>query len=128
MRATALEAPRDPAPCARLLWRRRVPRLLYLDCVGGAAGDMLLAALLDAGADVGAARSGLAGLGVEGLTLHTERVARHGIAATRVQVSGAETQPHRDWASIRAQIDAAGLPERPRARAQEAFRRLARAE
>src|SRR4051794_41256282 len=89
---------------------------------------MLLAELLDAGADAGAARSGLARLGVEGLTLHTERVARHGIAATRVRVSGAETQPHRDWASIRAQIDAAGLPERPRARAQEAFRRLAHAE
>jgi uncharacterized protein (TIGR00299 family) protein len=103
-------------------------RLLYLDCVGGMAGDMLLAALLDAGADVDAVRSGLVGLGVEGLVLETERVARHGIAATRVRVTGAEAQPHRDWASIRAQIDAAGLPERPRARAQEAFRRLADAE
>jgi pyridinium-3,5-bisthiocarboxylic acid mononucleotide nickel chelatase len=105
-----------------------VTRLLYLDCVGGAAGDMLLAALLDAGADPDSVRSGLAGLGVDGLELRTERVARHGIAATRVRVVGAEAQPHRDWASIRDQIDAAGLPERPRARAQEAFRRLAHAE
>src|SRR3954470_16489842 len=104
MRATALEAPRDPAPCARLLWRRRVTRLLYLDCVGGAAGDMLLAALLDAGADPDSVRSGLAGLGVDGLEVRTERVARHGIAATRVRVVGAEAQPHRDWASIRDQI------------------------
>ena len=103
-------------------------RLLYLDCVGGAAGDMLLAALLDAGADADAVRSGLAGLGVEGLRLEVERVARHGIAASRVRVSGAGAQPHRDWASIRAQIDAAGFPERPRGRAQEAFRRLAHAE
>ncbi len=103
-------------------------RLLYLDCVGGAAGDMLLAALLDAGADADAVRSGLARLGIEGLRVATERVTRHGISATRVQVAGAEAQPHRDWASIRAQIDAAGMGERPTARAQEAFRRLAHAE
>jgi pyridinium-3,5-bisthiocarboxylic acid mononucleotide nickel chelatase len=105
-----------------------VTRLLYLDCVGGAAGDMLLAALLDAGADPDAVRSGLAGLGVEGLRVETERVRRHGISALRVTVRGAAGQPHRDWASIRAQIGAAGLPERPTARAQEAFRRLAHAE
>ena len=103
-------------------------RLVYLDCVGGAAGDMLLAALLDAGADAGEVRAGLAGLGIDGFELRTERTARHGISALRVTVGGAAGQPHRDWASIRAQIDAAGLPERPRARAQETFRRLAHAE
>jgi uncharacterized protein (TIGR00299 family) protein len=105
-----------------------VTRLLYLDCIGGAAGDMLLAALLDAGADPDSLRAGLAGLRIDGLRVETERVTRHAISATRVRVAGAESQPHRDWASIRAQIDAAGLPERPRARAQEAFRRLAHAE
>jgi uncharacterized protein (TIGR00299 family) protein len=105
-----------------------VTRLLYLDCVGGVAGDMLLAALLDAGADPQAVRSGLAGVGVQGLAVETERAVRHGISALRVRVSGADAQPHRDWASIRDQIDAAGLPERPRARAQETFRRLAHAE
>jgi uncharacterized protein (TIGR00299 family) protein len=105
-----------------------VTRLLYLDCVGGAAGDMLLAALLDSGADPDALRAGLAGLRIDGLRVETERVTRHAISATRVRVAGAEGQPHRDWASIREQIDAAGLGERPTARAQEAFRRLAHAE
>ena len=103
-------------------------RMLYLDCPAGVAGDMLLGALLDAGADVHAVRRGLAGLGVEGLELVVERVQRHGLAATHATVRGAAGQPHRDWASIRAQIDAAALPERPRALAQEAFRRLAQAE
>jgi uncharacterized protein (TIGR00299 family) protein len=105
-----------------------VSRTVYLDCVGGVAGDMLLGALLDAGAEAGAVSAGLAGLGVEGLELATERTARHGIAATRARVRGAARQPHRDWASIRALIDAAGLPQRARDRAQEAFRRLAHAE
>jgi uncharacterized protein (TIGR00299 family) protein len=107
---------------------RAMTRTLYLDCVAGVAGDMLLAALLDAGADVEAVRAGLDGLGVDGLELSTERRVRHGIAATGATVRGAAGQPHRDWASIRAQLEAAALPPRPRARALETFRRLAHAE
>jgi uncharacterized protein (TIGR00299 family) protein len=98
--------------------------ILYLDCVGGAAGDMLLGALLDAGGTV----DGLERLGVEGLEVRTGKAERHGIVATTVTVTGAAGQPHRDWLSIRAQIDAAGFAERVTARAQAAFERLARAE
>jgi uncharacterized protein (TIGR00299 family) protein len=105
-----------------------VSRSLHLDCVGGVAGDMLLAALLDAGADADAVRARLRGLGVSGLELVTRKTVRHGIAATHATVRGDPAQPHRDWASIRAQIAAAGLPERACARAQDAFRRLAHAE
>jgi hypothetical protein len=43
-------------------------------------------------------------------------------------VHGAPGQPHRHWTSIRAQVDAAGFPERVTARAQAAFARLAHAE
>ena len=103
-------------------------RVLYLDCVAGVAGDMLLGALLDAGADPEVIRAGLAGLGVEGLELRTEKVSRHAISATHATIHAAPGQPHRDWRSIRTLIDAAGLPERARERAQEAFRRLAHAE
>jgi hypothetical protein len=103
-------------------------RVLYVDCIGGVAGDMLLGALLDAGADIEAVRRDLEGLGIDGLELETEPAVRHGIAATRAIVRAADEQPHRHWSSIREQIDAAGLPERARATAQEAFRRLAYAE
>jgi len=105
-----------------------VTRVLYLDCVAGVAGDMLLGALLDAGADPQAVRAGLAGLGVEGLELRTERVSRHAISATHATIHAAPGQPQRDWRSIRTLLDAAGLPELVRERAQEAFRRLAHAE
>lgn len=103
-------------------------RLLYLDCVGGAAGDMLLGALLDAGADAAHVRRGLEGLGVEGLELRVSRAERHGIAAARVAVTAAPDQPHRTWADVRGLLEGGGLDDRPLARAHEAFRRLAEAE
>ena len=104
-------------------------RVLYLDCVAGIAGDMLLGALIDAGADPDAIRPGLGGLGVAGLELRTERVSRHAISATHATIHAEPGQPRRDWRSIRALIDTAeDLPARARARAQDAFRRLAHAE
>jgi pyridinium-3,5-bisthiocarboxylic acid mononucleotide nickel chelatase len=103
-------------------------RVLYIDCVGGVAGDMLLGALLHAGADPGAVERELGRLGVEGLELRSARVSRHAISCTHVTVHAAAGQPSRHWRSIRAQIDDAGLPPRARERAQEAFRRLAHAE
>lgn len=103
-------------------------RVLYLDCVGGAAGDMLLGALLDAGADPAAVASGLDGLGIAGLELTVERVHRHDLAVAHVRVRAPANQPNRDWEAIRSLLAAADLPERARGRAQDAFRRLAEAE
>jgi uncharacterized protein (TIGR00299 family) protein len=97
--------------------------ILYIDCIGGVAGDMLLGALIDAGATVD-----LDGLGVEGLHVQLGKAEKHGIVATTVTVTGAASQPHRHWASIRDQLDAADLPARARARAQSAFEKLAIAE
>lgn len=103
-------------------------RLLYVDAIAGVAGDMLLAALLDAGAPVDDVRAGLAGLGVPGLQLTLERTERHGIDAAQVRVVAAEDHAQRDWATVRALLDRAGLPPRAHARAHETFRRLAHAE
>lgn len=102
--------------------------LLYVDCVAGVAGDMLLAALIDAGASADSVRQGLEGLGVEGLTLRLERVERHAIGAVRAEARAEGTQPHRRFAEVRALLEQAAFPERVRARAQGVFRRLAEAE
>ena len=103
-------------------------RLLYVDCVAGVAGDMLLAALIDAGAGVDDVRAGLGGLAVDGLRLELSRSERHGIAAARVEVIAPAGHAPRRLPELRQLIDSAGLPERARARAQETFRRLAEAE
>ncbi|RZL60964.1 MAG: DUF111 family protein [Rhodococcus sp. (in: high G+C Gram-positive bacteria)] len=80
---------------------------LYLDCVGGVAGDMLLAALIGAGADLTRVSSLLPPCGV---TLRTERTERHGAGATRLIVdTGGDDHPHRRWSDIRQMIDSSTI-------------------
>jgi pyridinium-3,5-bisthiocarboxylic acid mononucleotide nickel chelatase len=100
-------------------------RLLYIDAIAGVAGDMLLGALIDAGAPETRVREGLEPLGVDIVVTRTER---HGIGAARLEVVAAQEHVHRDWAAVRKLIDAAELPTRAHARAHDAFRRLAEAE
>ncbi len=104
-------------------------RLAYVDAVAGVAGDMLLGALLDAGADVGYVRDGLATLGVDGLDLRTDSVTRHSISARRVSIlAPAEPHVHRRLAEIRALLEHARLAPRVLERAQAVFEALALAE
>lgn len=65
-------------------------KIAYFDCFAGAAGDMILGALLDAGVSLESIRAELSRLPVDGYELTVERTMRRGIAATRacVQVGG----------------------------------------
>ena len=65
--------------------------IAYLDCVGGLAGDMLLAALVDADAPEAALHEVPVRLGLEGVEVKLERVERHGIGALHVDVVGVVT-------------------------------------
>lgn len=105
-------------------------RIAFFDCFSGAGGDMIVASLLDAGANATALREGLTGLGVGGYSLSIERINKQGIAATRfhVAVEGAAEQPHRHLKKVAEIIDAAKLPDRVRDRAKRIFTRLAEAE
>jgi uncharacterized protein (TIGR00299 family) protein len=98
---------------------------LYLDCVGGVAGDMVLASLIDAGASPHTVSSGLP---IAGLDLRIERVERQGLAALALTVVTGDDHAHRHWRDVRALIDSGSMPERARARAHAAFARLAEAE
>ena len=61
-------------------------RILYIDCYSGAAGDMLLGALLDAGLPLAELRALVATLDLPGVAVEAERVDRGGIGATRFRV------------------------------------------
>jgi len=58
-------------------------KTLYLDCFSGAAGDMLLGALIDAGVPLADVRQALGSLAIAPDTVWTERVTRAGVTATK---------------------------------------------
>ena len=96
---------------------------LWVDPSNGAAGDMLLAALLDAGARLTAVQSGLSGLDVD---LAPSPVRRHGFRALHVAVRCDEAPVQRRLPDIVALLD----PLQPAVRgfARTTFERLAAAE
>jgi hypothetical protein len=106
------------------------PRIAYVQCGAGVAGDMLLGALVDAGADPRSVHEALGGLGVDGYALTFERVQRCGVAATRanVVVDDHHDHEHRPARQIRKLLDTADLPDLVRHRARAVFDALAAAE
>lgn len=111
----------DPAPLTP-------SRVLWLDPGFGAAGDMLLGALLGLGAPVDEVRSGLEGLGVSGWSLDHELVLRCSLSSSRAVVDAPAGDHHRSWSSIDAMLAEADLPEAVSAGARATFRRLGEVE
>lgn len=103
-------------------------KILYFDCFSGAAGDMILGALLDAGASEAEVRDALASLDVDGWALELRPVRRGSIEATKADVVITGDQKSRGPAQIREILQAAALPDPVRARALRIFELLTRAE
>jgi pyridinium-3,5-bisthiocarboxylic acid mononucleotide nickel chelatase len=102
--------------------------IAYFDCFSGISGDMVLGALVDAGADFAALDAGLRKLGLEGWKLSAEKVKRQGIFATQVRIEAREEKRHRSLSEILEMIRAAGLATRAAERAEKIFTRLGEAE
>ncbi|HUF46369.1 MAG TPA: nickel pincer cofactor biosynthesis protein LarC [Vicinamibacterales bacterium] len=113
-------------------------RVMYFDCPAGAAGDMILGALLDAGLPIEALRDALGSLGVDH-HLHVDRVVRAGISANHVRVAeppersaehdhrGAD-HTHRSLDGIFALIGSSALSAAGKAQAVALFQRIGEAE
>ena len=102
--------------------------VLYVDVVGGAAGDMLLAALLDAGAsrdEVSDAVSAVLGRRVECVT---EEVRRRGLRALALSGPGDLPSERRRPRELLDAVERAALGDEVRARATSVLRRLFDAE
>ena len=103
-------------------------KVAYIECSTGAAGDMLLAALLDAGASEATVRNALESLSLEGWSLSFEETRRSGIRAHRAVVSTSDTTTSRTYTDIVALLDESTLGSATKRRALHAFEILGRAE
>jgi uncharacterized protein (TIGR00299 family) protein len=102
---------------------------LWVDATAGIAGDMLLGALIDAGAPLEGVESAVSAVVPGEVALRTTTVHRAGLRALKLDVdSRAEDHPHRSWARIRSMLETAELPSAVRTNALAAFARLADAE
>lgn len=72
----------------------------WINPFAGLAGDMLLAALLDAGAPLDAVRHAVSATGLTGWELTSERVVSHGLAASRVHVEVTDAATERSAAEL----------------------------
>ncbi|HUV17421.1 MAG TPA: nickel pincer cofactor biosynthesis protein LarC [Ilumatobacteraceae bacterium] len=120
-------------------------RIAWFNCQAGVAGDMAMAALVDAGADTDLVASMIGGLDVGGYALMFERVQRCGVGATWANVvvhddhtgspspgleepRSADHVAHRPLRDILELLDSADLPDRVRERARTVFVRLGEVE
>ena len=100
----------------------------WLDCSAGVSGDMLLGALVDAGAPLAALQAAVDRVGVEPVVLTARTVERGGLGALKVDVQVDEQPQTRTWSDVRALLERADLRPQVRATALDVFARLATAE
>ena len=106
---------------------------IYFDCFAGAAGDMILGALIDAGVPMAHVQQALGSLGVEGVSVELDRVLKTGVSAAKFRVrdlrpATGQGHAHYHLKHIYAAIDRSALSPAARHRALTMFHRLAEAE
>jgi uncharacterized protein (TIGR00299 family) protein len=102
-------------------------KICYIDAFSGLAGDMLVGALADAGADRAAISQALNSFAI-GASIEWDRVQRRGVSATKFRVGVSEPPKHRHLSGILKMIHASDLPASAKLKAEQVFRVLGQAE
>lgn len=98
----------------------------WLDVTAGVAGDMLMGALVDAGAELDGVQAAVRAVAGEGIRLRREQVLRAGLPATKIYVDiTAKGDGPRTLPQLAAQVEAAPLAERTKSLALAALGLLA---
>lgn len=101
---------------------------IYLDCHAGIAGDMILAGLIDLGANPHYVKKELSKLPLDSFDLSFNYVNKQGINAQHLKIDIAESHHHRTAQHIFSMIENSSLPERVKSRSTAIFNVIAEAE
>ncbi len=100
-------------------------KVLYFDLIGGASGDMILGAMVDAGLSIDKLKELLAGLNLNEFDIQAKTVDKNGFCATKVDVLVTEQPPERHIKEIKDIIQKSSLPQTVQNRALQIFKRIA---
>ncbi len=115
-------------------------KTIYFDCFAGAAGDMLVGALIDLGLDFTTLEGELAKLEISGYSISNDNVLKQGVTSRKFKVNITHEVHHhhheqegshhhadhhgRSYSQIREILENAPIPEVPKRHAVAAFYRL----
>lgn len=103
-------------------------KIAYFDCFAGAGGDMIAAAMLDAGLETEFLKAQLATLGIKNLHIKLAETKRAGLRAIRFEPLTAKEHRHRNLEQITKIINQSQISEKAKETAIVIFDKLAQAE
>ena len=103
-------------------------KIAYFDCFAGAAGDMIVAAMLDAGLDAQFLKKQLATLHIDDLDIKITETKRAGLRALKFEPTAKSQHHHRNLEDITKIINQSKITENAKQTAISIFQKLAHAE
>lgn len=103
-------------------------QIAYFDCFSGISGDMTLAALIDAGADLPAIQATIASMGLGDVRLSVSNTSRRGFRGKLLYIDQPREHAHRYLRDVHLLINRAKMPSQAKDLAMRFFERIARAE
>ncbi len=103
-------------------------KIAYFDCFAGAAGDMIVAAMLDAGLDAEFLKAQLATLGLKNLDIKITETSRAGLRALSFLPVVPKEHKHRNLGQIAEIIRQSKISEQAKKTAIAVFEKIAQAE
>lgn len=103
-------------------------RIAYFDCFSGISGDMVLAALIDAGLDVNDLKKELQRIGLKNYEIKAKKTEKNHIACTEVKIKFKEKETSRNLDNINDLIEKSSLDSKVKEQSKKVFMRLAKVE
>lgn len=103
-------------------------KIAYFDCFAGAGGDMITAAMLDAGLDAQFLKTQLATLNIENLDIKIAQTQRCGTRAVTFAPTAPDQKSQRNLRQIIELINSSKISKKAKQTAVKIFEKLARAE